>query len=1235
MTHCCNFPNPLIRDGVSQRQRDSSALHPDTVQVDNRTLADFLVFAYQLAQQIQYYDTQNQLAENWQAFFDSSTPVLIARISKSQPQLIKSRYSQHLDAFLSNLAAPHLQPILTTWAELFTQMQQWYQSLESYTPLKAIVKGLVKTNLEEPLAQMQAFESAYRIETGQVATPEEFYANLADTFGLSLKELAPDPTPLQSSRYVARTELDRVFQVVFQNYRQIIELAPQYLTDSLQSRSDHPPHLAMFAAFLEVLKPARDDLNRMTQRHLDFFYRDVLRLPERPATPDHAHLIFELAKFQKEIQLQAKTPFKAGKDASGVELIYTLEQDTVIHKAQITSLKGLFLASQPDPSSPLPQVTGLYVSPIANSADGQGSPFPKDQVVKAWLPFGDSTRKPASLGLAIASHTLLLQEGMRVIQVEMTFGGTFPAIVETEVHKFFKVYLSGEKDWIEASILPSYETTADQGDERTQWSNSKLVLVIQLEAEVGAVVPYHAKLTPSLNTSKPLLRLELQPQVQVKGISAYDYFRAAKLKAIALQTRVNEVRNLVIQTDLAVQDPTKPFQPFGPRPKSGATFYIGSQEVFQKKLTQLDIHFTREPNARLTFDGASPNWAEYYAGYQDTPPNPGSLNIQALRKKTWIPQPPPIQRNFFATLPFSLSNSELNKLTPDAIQEPEPVETWTVQSKEGFLRLQLVGDDFLHEQYPQVLSRQVLAQAMAATTPATVILGAYYYLNGKLEKATSDNKGTISLTNPQTVIPNEPYTPVIQSLHLSYTAVATANECELFHLYPFEGTAQIKLPTSVTATTPDSEFPLLIPPFTQQGTHEGELLIGLANLNPPTGLPLLFQVAEETADTTLPRLKENAVQWYYLLDNTWKRLENHQIISDTTNGLITSGIVHLAIPADIRKTGTTILDPSLHWIKLSVPALSGTICHILGVHTQAARVTFADQGNDPKHLAAPLPAGTISKLVTPNPAIKAIAQPYNSFGGRMREQPEHYALRISESLRHKGRAITIFDYERLVLDRFPEIYKVRCINHGRINAQNQLEELSPGAVTLAVIPDLSQRKTTNDLEPKVNVNLLQEIQTYVKSLCSDWVEVYVVNPQYEPIRAQFQVRFKPLYEANFGYYQRQLDRAIVGFLSPWTVNTGAEIHFGGKVYRSSILNFVEEQPYVEHVIDFKMHQRTQQDLREIVASTAHSILVSASPTAPTGMSHIIEPITTYPPNQSLVTGELGYEPVSQIIMGEV
>ncbi|NEQ54288.1 MAG: hypothetical protein F6K11_29860 [Leptolyngbya sp. SIO3F4] len=465
----------------------------------------------------------------------------------------------------------------------------------------------------------------------------------------------------------------------------------------------------------------------------------------------------------------------------------------------------------------------------------------------------------------------------------------------------------------------------------------------------------------------------------------------------------------------------------------------------------------------------------------------------------------------------------------------------------------------------------------------------------------------------------KPYTPVIRSLHFDYEAKAKLTDVQLFQLYPFGGFDR----WSEQGNT------ALLPQF----THEGELLIGIADLDPPTALPLLFQVAEETADTGLRRTDDFKPMWFYLKDNTWMSLSD-RISSDTTNGLIRSGIINLGIPEEISKANTTILDPTLHWVKVTMPARTRTVCHIIGVHPQAARVTFADAGNDPNHLAIPLPAGSIAKLEKPQAAIKGLEQPYPSVDGRIQEPPSQFYTRVSEHLRHKGRAVTIFDYERLVLEKFPDVYKVRCLNHGQFDdVTNELFELAPGAVTLAVIPDLSQRATINDLQPRVNINRLQAIETYLSSLSSSWATVKVVNPQYEIIRVSFEVKFRSPYDANFGYYRRELDRAIVGFLTPWTVDRGADIHFGGKVYRSAILNFVEEQEYVDYVVNFKMSHNGQDDVREALASTARSVLTSVPPDSPGHSITEQKEQVTLPPKIPVAPGILGYEALDSLVLG--
>ncbi|RUR89336.1 hypothetical protein DSM107007_00220 [Nostoc sp. PCC 7120 = FACHB-418] len=1222
--------NPLIRDGVSQRQRQVSALSPASIGVDERDLADFLVLVYRLSAKVMYYRAENQpwspsdADGNWQNFFEGNTPIQIALISKVSPQVVKDIYSQKLAAFLAERTVTSLSEVLSIWkTEILTKIQQWYLGIEAYTPLKSVIKGLVKTNLTEPLMRMQSFE----LGCGNV--DEEFYRGFSGVFGLTIDApLRSDRTPLMGTVKDARTELDTVFQVLLQTYRQIIQQAPNYLKASLSDRQDHQPFLSLYFAFLEVLQPARDDLNRLTQRHLDFFYRQVLLLPDRPAQADQVHLLFELAKSQREYKLTAGTSFKAGKDATGVDLFYQLDAETVIHKAQIASLKGLFLDSQERKTAAVPQnLTGLYASPVANSVDGKGGAFPQEQIVKTWLPFGNEQRDHARLGVAIASDVLLLQEGRRVVEFKLSLGGFFPRLPDNQLHQAFVVYLSGEKAWIPAPILPVGQL-ATNGQEQTRWDGSNLYLVVELAADVAPILPYRPdapipydpkelNLPLQLERPIPVARLELNHQLLVNERSPYHYFRDAQILDITVQTRVDEVRNLVVQNDVSVLNPARPFEPFGFQPQDKANLYIGSQEVLQKRLIALTISLelaTPKPN----------NWIEFYAGY-DIPANfqPGKVKIQGLRQKTWYPTTANVTANLLDTPEISLT-SKLANLKLDSFDQSAPVEMFTPQTKTGFLRLQLSGN-FLHEQYPRVLAKQVLAAATNQTVVVSsnqkrqAVIGAYYRRPDKSIFAATTYYVNL---DDEPIIPNEPYLPVVRSLSLKYTAQAGMSDCILFHLHPFGGFAKVNLAVN----------PPLLPYFNQ----EGELFIGLQNLDPPTALPLLFQVAEETADISLRRQEEYKLQWYYLKDNAWESLGD-RIVNDASNGLVTSGIINLGIPADISRNQTTILDPNFHWLKVTIPARSRTVCEIIGVHTQAARVTFKDAGNDPNHLGSPLAGGTISKLAVPQPEVKKIAQPYTSFGGRVKEQPENFYIRISERLRHKGRAVAIFDYERLVLEKFPQIYKVRCINHGQFDdAQEQLYELAPGSVTLAVIPDLSQRSTTNDLEPKVNINLLQEIEKYLASVSSPWAMIKVVNPQYERIQVDFQVKLKAPYSSNFGYYRRELQQAIVGFLTPWTVDSGADINFGGKVYRSSILKFVEEQYYVDYVVNFKMNLNNQQDIREAIAITPRSVITSVSPKT-SNQDHMIEEFIEQAivfNNQKLESGVLGYESLNDLELGE-
>jgi hypothetical protein len=73
----------------------------------------------------------------------------------------------------------------------------------------------------------------------------------------------------------------------------------------------------LFLAFLRLFELVRADINTLTGRHLDFYYRQILRLKEKAAEPGHVHLLVELARQVSSHELQAGQLFKAGKDEPG------------------------------------------------------------------------------------------------------------------------------------------------------------------------------------------------------------------------------------------------------------------------------------------------------------------------------------------------------------------------------------------------------------------------------------------------------------------------------------------------------------------------------------------------------------------------------------------------------------------------------------------------------------------------------------------------------------------------------------------------------------------------------------------------------------------------------------------------------------------------------------------------------------------------------------------------------
>ncbi len=378
---------------------------------------------------------------------------------------------------------------------------------------------------------------------------------------------------------------------------------------------------------------------------------------------------------------------------------------------------------------------------------------------------------------------------------------------------------------------------------------------------------------------------------------------------------------------------------------------------------------------------------------------------------------------------------------------------------------------------------------------------------------------------------------------------------------------------------------------------EAEFYIGISGLQPPQNLSLLFQVADGTANPLALKPKPH-IDWSYLKNNEWVGFAENET-QDGTGELLDSGIVTFAVPREAT-AANTLLPSGMFWIRAAVHEKSDAVCKLRLVAAQALPASFLDRDNAPDFPATPLQAGTISKLDQPDSAVKTVNQPFSSFGGRGVEQAPAFYTRISERLRHKDRAIALWDYERLILDAFPQIYKAKCLNHTCYEPSESgvgiYRELAPGHVTLVTIPNLQLKNLRDPLRPYTSLSLLQEIGAFLENRISCFAKLHVKNPQFEEVRSTFKLRLLDGFDET--YYTNLLQQAITRFLSPWAFADGGSPTFGGKIHKSVLINFIEEQPYVDYVTDFQLFQDINgvagaSDLNEAEGSRAVSILVSA------------------------------------------
>ncbi|MDV6250913.1 hypothetical protein [Vibrio sp. EA2] len=627
--------------------------------------------------------------------------------------------------------------------------------------------------------------------------------------------------------------------------------------------------------------------------------------------------------------------------------------------------------------------------------------------------------------------------------------------------------------------------------------------------------------TPAIHNSKwnftaPALKLCLKAQ---SNCFPYTIFRDFEFAQLLMECRVKGATQVQLFNQDGQTDPSRPFLPLGAQPKDGSYLVVASKEFAIKHLKQLSYHLDWSGLPQGS-DGFRDHYNEYPFPYRN---HSFKVVTEVLNNGRWdttddgpqslfSPQDGALDRENILTF-GNISNS----YTPTTQTWPQTPYSPQSNIRNGLFKITLVTpmDAFGHDQYGLLLSKTLTA-------------------NAKSKKQQS--------------LPKAPYTPMLNRLSINYVArhkiglgdMTTKTQCRMIHLHPFG---------EVEIYPRNEKHKFAYPRILAHYKEDSHLFIGLTASELSGYLNLYFLLGDKAK--MLTPYPSTEYQWYYLVGEQWVELPAKHIIHDTTHRFLTSGIITLDIP-DAINTEHNIMPSDLYWLRVSTnqgidqyPKCYQIATHVIQVEggrnaePQTPPFAFWQCLNKPANL------GAITQL-TPIQQLK----PDENF--------DHWVTRTSEHLRHKGKAITPWDYERLVLEQFPDIDAVNCFAAKQFDSNSH----KPGHILLTVIPVHNDCNHTPCQQRYIDSTTLIAIRDYLSTIARAHTQIDVRNPGYETLQVRCSVTFTE--GTHHGLALRQLEYAIMQTLCPWN-SEGMNMGLGWQLSLSKLAAFIGKQKQVTSV----------------------------------------------------------------------
>ncbi|GEM_PF-1334974 len=1164
-----------IFNGLSQFERIKEELNPEFVKIDDRSLPDLLEFVRKYSSLINFIEPEHisnpdRPTEQWNSFFERDNLILLIAISNYKLAETEAKASHFINKIHSvsseSLKSENLNALVVLILEMAKKLDYFCTHLTANEFTQDIVfdlKKVTKTELNEELQKLYAFKNTTNWSDQSERDFSELFFNW--NRGKNVKSIKNEILKRESNKL---SDLRNIFYTYYYTFYHFVENSSKVLEHMLSSVENAKPHIALLIAFLKLYKFSQDQLNQLSTKHLEFYYRDVLQQSELKAQPDQVLLSVKLKDDIEHYQLPKGSEFLAGENSEQEEIVFATNQDNLLTQAKIMKICTL-LHTTDDRYHQKPYNKFSTDSFFSEINRGEADHFDLNNLA----PFGEeqiqrSNRNLSMLqskfGLLVASQALLLNTGERDLEIEFLFeeegfekvleyledlSGQRNESLEEVIYKVFSTGFDisfSNAEGLEKAA--NYEFSLDRNNRSWNFSFHFGIEDKPIETFSGEISRY-----PKID--RPFVEILLKHECSLYLFDVLNELRPVNIK---INSSSRNIKGTQLYNQLGPINSANPFELFGVIPNNGSHFTFGHPEVFSKKVDSISFNIKWD---KLPFSiGGMEEYFKEYKHEELESKVEENINTETYQVKPkilnggqWVNienkvDKPSLFRNkqergYEIKGEFSDSSSFLIDLKDTPTRPILNRSTYFLneEASSGFIRIHLDGPEFAfgHEAHPNILAETLQKNAQP-----------------KRKK-------------PQLKLPKTPFSPKVDRISFDYTASteavssnrnrSSAEEILLYEVGPFG--YQMK-----AVKGGQKNDTLLAKP-----TGQGNLYLGL-NEYPYAGqISLLLNINEELEINNIKSPYQ--IKWYYIKDNEWVSIAPENILSDTTKGLIRSGIIQLTIPDEINKKNT-VQDANYFWLKASVP--NDVLAHgkLISVYENGVQATW-DQKASPIHISKKIPAQQITESKNSIPEIDTIYQPAPSFGGKAKEKNNDFYKRVSERLRHKNRAINLLDYEQLVLHRFSSLYMAKCFtaNHTLKEGYKFDRNFFPGSVKLIVVPYL--HASVNSSYPRFSTSALQDVAEYLKERTSPFVNLDVTNAHFQKVRVICKAKFKGPETDN--YYKSQLENEVKLYLNPWLRDYKKELGFGKSLFKSEVLTFLEQLPYVSFITEFSMLNIKQRD----------------------------------------------------------